>query len=111
ARAPQRGRLHRASLEHRGSSASLAGNGLGRSTSTARKAVSVCDLILMPEVETAEEVEQKPEVKKELRRAGEKQPEKKVKAKATDKFWFVTHALLLLGCAALYYIIGSKFLP
>jgi len=65
----------------------------------------------MPEVETAEEVEQKPEVKKELRRAGEKQPEKKVKAKATDKFWFVTHALLLLGCAALYYIIGSKFLP
>jgi len=65
----------------------------------------------MPEAETAEEIEQKPEVKKELRRTGEKQPEKKVKAKATDKFWFVTHALLLLGCAALYYVIGSKFLP
>ena len=65
----------------------------------------------MPEPQTAEEVEQKPEVKKELRRTGEKQPGKKVKAKATDKFWFVTHALLLIGCAVLYWFIGSKFIP
>jgi small-conductance mechanosensitive channel len=65
----------------------------------------------MPEAQTTEEVEQKPEVKKELERTGQKQPEKKVKAKATDKFWFITHALLLLGCAVLYYLVGSKFFP
>src|SRR4029077_13187201 len=27
------------------------------------------------------------------------------------KFWFVTHGLLLLGCAVLYYLIGTKLLP
>jgi small-conductance mechanosensitive channel len=65
----------------------------------------------MPATETTEQVEQLPEVKKELQRTGEKQPEKKVKAKATDKFWFVTHGLLLIGCAVLYYFVGSKFIP
>ena len=65
----------------------------------------------MPEAETPEEVEQRPEVKKELERTGEKQPGKKVKAATTDKFWFVTHALLLLGGAVLYYLIGSKLIP
>jgi small-conductance mechanosensitive channel len=66
----------------------------------------------MPETETAEEVEQKPEVKKELARAtGEKQPAEKVKARGADKFWFVTHTLLLLGCVVLYYLIGSKLIP
>ena len=65
----------------------------------------------MPATETTEQVEQLPEVKKELQRTGEKQPEKKVKAKATDKFWFVTHGLLLIGCAVLYYFVGSRFIP
>jgi hypothetical protein len=65
----------------------------------------------MPETETAEEISKKPEVRKELERTGEKEPGKKVKAAASDKFWFVTHGLLLLGCAVLYYIIGSKLLP
>ncbi len=65
----------------------------------------------MPETETAEEISKKPEVRKELERAGEKKPAKKVKAATTDKFWFVTHALLLLGCAVLYYLIGTKLLP
>src|SRR5437660_9870187 len=64
----------------------------------------------MPETETAEEISQKPEVRKELERSGEKPPDKKVKAATTDKFWFVTHALLLLGCAVLYYLIGSKLI-
>ena len=64
----------------------------------------------MPETETAEEVRQRPEVKKELQRTGEKEPGKKVRAAATDKFWFVTHGLLLLGCAVLYYVVGSKLL-
>src|SRR6266571_3619254 len=62
--------------------------------------------------ETKEELEQKPEVRKELARtAGEKKPEEKVKARGTDKFWFVTHGLLLIGCAVFYYLIGSKLIP
>ncbi|HXP34058.1 MAG TPA: mechanosensitive ion channel domain-containing protein, partial [Chthoniobacterales bacterium] len=65
----------------------------------------------MPETETAEEISKKPEVRKELERAGEKKAVKKVKAATTDKFWFVTHALLLLGCAVLYYVVGSRLIP
>ena len=62
--------------------------------------------------ETKEELEQKPEVRKELARtAGEKKPAEKVKAQTKDKFWFVTHALLLIGCLVLYYLIGSKLIP
>src|SRR5260370_41750432 len=65
----------------------------------------------MPETETAEEISKKPEVRKELERTGEKEAAKKVKAATTDKFWFVTHGLLLLGCAVLYYLVGTKLLP
>src|SRR5438045_3050785 len=64
----------------------------------------------MAETETAEEVSQKPEVRKELERTGDQKPAKKVKAATTDKFWFLTHGLLLIGCAVLYYFIGTKFL-
>src|SRR5207237_3055430 len=65
----------------------------------------------MPETETAEEISKKPEVRKELERTGEKKAVKKVKAAATDKFWFLTHGLFLFGCAVLYYVIGTKVLP
>jgi small-conductance mechanosensitive channel len=61
--------------------------------------------------ETAEELSKKPEVRIELERAGKKKTGTKVKAERKDKFWFVTHALLLLGSAVLYYLIGSKLLP
>jgi small-conductance mechanosensitive channel len=62
--------------------------------------------------ETKEELEQKPDVRKELERtAAEKKPAEKVKARGTDKFWFVTHGLLLIGCAVFYYLIGSKVIP
>ena len=64
----------------------------------------------MAETETAEEVSQKPEVRKELERTGDQKPAKKVKAATTDKFWFLTHGILLIGCAVLYYFIGTKFL-
>jgi len=58
-------------------------------------------LIVMPE--TAEEISQQPEVRKELQRAtGEKRHEK-VKAHGRDKLWFVTHVLYLL--------LGSKLIP
>src|SRR6266704_6682473 len=61
--------------------------------------------------EAAEEVSKKPEIRKELTRAASEKPREKVKARGTDKFWFVTHALLLIGCAVLYVILGSKLIP
>lgn len=61
--------------------------------------------------ETAEELSKKPEIRQELSRATGQKAEAKVKAEVKDKFWFVTHALLLAGCAILYYLIGSKFIP
>jgi small-conductance mechanosensitive channel len=62
--------------------------------------------------ETAEELSKQPDVRKELERTGgAKKPDEKVKVEAKDKFWFVTHALLLAGCAVFYYLIGSKFIP
>jgi small-conductance mechanosensitive channel len=64
---------------------------------------------MMPE--TAEELCQRPDVRKELVRAtGQKQTEK-VKAGAKDKFWFVTHALLIAGCAVLYFLLTAKLIP
>lgn len=61
--------------------------------------------------ETAEEISQKPEVRQELARAGDTKAVEKVKAETKNKFWFVTHGLLLFGCAVLYYLIGSKLVP
>ncbi|HXM32073.1 MAG TPA: mechanosensitive ion channel family protein [Chthoniobacterales bacterium] len=61
--------------------------------------------------ETAEEISEKPEVRQELARAGDTQAVEKVKAETKDKFWFVTHGLLLIGCTVLYFLIGSKFIP
>src|SRR5437660_2332022 len=61
--------------------------------------------------ETAEELRQKPEVRQELARTAGEKAREKVKAEPKDKFWFVTHGLLLIGCAVFYYLIGSKFIP
>ena len=37
---------------------------------------------------------------------------RKTKAPAKgDRFWFATHVLLLIGCAVLYYLAGSHFVP
>jgi len=61
--------------------------------------------------ETAEEISQQPEVRKELQRAtGEKRRER-VKAQRRDKFWLVIYALILLSCAVLYLLLGSKLIP
>jgi small-conductance mechanosensitive channel len=63
-------------------------------------------------LETAQQISEKPEVRKELARTTrEKGSGEKVKARGTDKFWFVTHALLLIGCAALYFLLGSMLIP
>ena len=61
--------------------------------------------------ETVEEISEKPEVREELARTAGKKPREKVKARARDKFWFVTHALLLVGCAIIYFLLGSKLIP
>jgi small-conductance mechanosensitive channel len=61
--------------------------------------------------ETVEEISEKPEVREELARTAGEKPREKVKARATDKFWFVTHALLLVGCAIIYFLLGSKLIP
>src|SRR5205085_5121805 len=66
----------------------------------------------MATVETAEEISAKPEVRAALSQTTGPKPSKEpVKAKPKDKFWFVTHVLLLVGCAVLYYLIGSKLIP
>src|SRR2546430_9265873 len=66
----------------------------------------------METVETAEEISKKPEVRQALSQTGgPKAGEEKVKAATKDKFWFVTHALLIVGCAVLYYLVGSKLIP
>jgi small-conductance mechanosensitive channel len=62
--------------------------------------------------ETAEELCQKPDIQKELRRTGgDKQPREKVKARGVDKFWFVTHALLVVAGIALLWVLGAKLIP
>jgi small-conductance mechanosensitive channel len=61
--------------------------------------------------ETAEEISKKPEIRKELQRAtGEKRPEQ-VKACGRDKFWFVLHALVLSGCAGVYFLVAWRIIP
>jgi small-conductance mechanosensitive channel len=60
--------------------------------------------------ETAEEISQQPEVRKELQRAtGEKRPQP-VKARGRDKFWFATHAFILALCATVYFLLGAKLI-
>src|SRR5437660_5693759 len=60
--------------------------------------------------ETAEEISRKPEIRKELQRAtGEKRSEK-VKARGRDKFWFAAHALILAGCAVVYWLLSVKLI-
>jgi len=61
--------------------------------------------------ETAEELSQRPDVRKELARASGEKPVEKVKAETKDKFWFVTHALIILGCIALYLALTANPIP
>ena len=61
--------------------------------------------------ETAEELCQKPDVRQALAQTTGQKVGEKVKAEVKDKFWFVTHALLLIGCVVLYYLVGSKLIP
>jgi small-conductance mechanosensitive channel len=57
--------------------------------------------------ETAEQISRQPEVREAL----DQTRGRKLKAQTKDKFWFVTHALLLVGCGVLYYLLASRFIP
>jgi small-conductance mechanosensitive channel len=61
--------------------------------------------------ETAEEISQRPEVRKELQRATGEKRRQKVKVQGRDKAWFITYLLILAGCAVLYLLLGSKLIP
>jgi small-conductance mechanosensitive channel len=63
---------------------------------------------MMPE--TAEELSREPAVRKELVRATGQKGTKKVKAAAKVKFWLVVYALILLGCALLYLLLGLRLI-
>jgi small-conductance mechanosensitive channel len=58
--------------------------------------------------ETLVELKQKDEVREALAQTGGKP---KIKARATDKLWFSTHALVLLGCASVWLLLGWKLIP
>jgi small-conductance mechanosensitive channel len=61
--------------------------------------------------ETAEEISRRPEVRKELQRASGEKRRESAKACGRDKFWFIVHALILVGCATVYWLVGSKLIP
>ena len=49
---------------------------------------------------------------RDVREALDQTTGRKTKAPAkSDRFWFATHVLLLIGCAVLYYLAGSHFVP
>jgi small-conductance mechanosensitive channel len=57
--------------------------------------------------EDAEQLAQQPEVQEALNQTRAR----KVKARATDKFWFVAHLLGLIACGVAYYALAARFLP
>jgi small-conductance mechanosensitive channel len=57
--------------------------------------------------ENAEQLARQPEVREAL----EQTRGKKVKARPTDKFLFVTHLLGLIACSAAYYLLSAHFVP
>jgi small-conductance mechanosensitive channel len=61
--------------------------------------------------ETAEEISQQPEVRKELQRATGEKTVRRVKAAGKDKFWFVILAVIFVTCVALYFLIAAKVVP
>src|SRR4026207_2448954 len=61
--------------------------------------------------ETADEISRLPEVRKELQRATGEKHRQSVKACGTDKLLFVIYALILVGCATVYWLVGSKLIP
>src|SRR4051794_34864368 len=62
----------------------------------------------MAEPETLTQLKQKTEGREALAQTGGKP---KIKAQTRDKFVFTTHALVLLGCAVVWLLLGWKWIP
>ncbi len=60
--------------------------------------------------ETAEELIQQPEVRAELARTTGEKTGRTIKAETKDKFWFITHSLVLVSCIIFYYLVGSRLI-
>jgi small-conductance mechanosensitive channel len=69
------------------------------------------DAILIVMDETAEEVSRRPEVRRELQRATGEKHQRPVKTRGKDKFWFVVHLFIVIGCGAAYFLVESKLIP
>jgi small-conductance mechanosensitive channel len=61
--------------------------------------------------ETAEEISQQPEVRKELQRASGEKHGQRLKARGRDKLWFVILAVIFVICVAVYFLLISKLIP
>ncbi len=61
--------------------------------------------------ESVEEIRQQPDVKQELARTSGSADPAKVKAETRDKVWFLTHVIILLGCAVAYFLIKAHVVP
>ena len=61
--------------------------------------------------ESAEEISEKPEVRKELQRTTGEKPRQRIKARGRDTFWFVAYALIFAGCVVLFFLLGAKMVP
>jgi small-conductance mechanosensitive channel len=61
--------------------------------------------------ETPAEISEKPEVKEELARASGQRAIEERKAESNYVLSFLPHALILIGCAILYYLVGTKLIP
>ena len=61
--------------------------------------------------ETTEELCKRPEIRKELERATGKKRRENIETPGRDRFWLVVHALILVVCAAVYFLIGTKVIP
>jgi small-conductance mechanosensitive channel len=61
--------------------------------------------------ETADEISQRPDVRKELLRATGQKGHQRVKARGRDKLWFVIFAVIFVTCATAYLLLLSKVLP
>src|SRR5438067_11671061 len=67
------------------------------------------DFFLMSNEAEAEAIKHQPEVQRALKQAQHSElPE--ASPKTEDKLWLGTHALLLVGLAALYYILGLEWI-
>ena len=61
--------------------------------------------------ETTEELRKRPEIRKELERAGGEERREKAETHGRDRFWFVMYVVVLAICAAGYFLIGAKLIP